>query len=240
MKIVTVPGANAMDEMRRLLDQRADTGLHPTLFGNKESADAIALDYSWSIDSKKVKQVIKQSFQYNLSLELARFYMAEECDEDDQEIRQAEEAWLMVGGREAVRDNHQDDIEAGQESVLYACMDGDELLETAYVGLWQIPEPWHAFAYLGLGEDPDQIIGGAKHCAIHRHWQERWGAEVVALQENRVECFVKRPPLTREDALILAREQYFYCGDLVSQGAGSVVELAEILLGSRLWFFWWD
>jgi hypothetical protein len=55
-----------------------------------------------------------------------------------------------------------------------------------------------------------------------------------------VECFVARPPLTRADALILAREQYFYCGALVHQGAGSVVELAEILIGRKRWYFWWD
>ncbi len=239
VKVITVPGSSAMDEMRRLLAQRAITGLHPTLFGKREAADAIASDFSQATDLKKVRRVIAKSQKYDLPREFARFFEPDELDETELEERRAEEEWVMGESGESAAEKNQEDAGEDEEAVLYTCMDGEELLETTYIGLWQIAEPWQAFAYLGLGEDSDQIIGGVKHCALHRHWQERWGAEVVALQENMVECFVARPPLTRADALILAREQYFYCGALVHQGAGSVVELAEILFGRKRWYFWW-
>jgi Domain of unknown function (DUF4253) len=46
--------------------------------------------------------------------------------------------------------------------------------------------------------------------------------------------------LTRKDALDLAREQYIYCSDIVSQGTGTLEALAAGLLGGTAWFFWWD
>jgi hypothetical protein len=47
-------------------------------------------------------------------------------------------------------------------------------------------------------------------------------------------------PATREEALELAREQYFYCNDIVDQGMGSYRRLAAGLMASDWWFFWWD
>ncbi len=43
----------------------------------------------------------------------------------------------------------------------------------------------------------------------------------------------------RREALKLAREQYLYCGDIVSQGVGSIAGLAAILEVSTHWYFWW-
>ena len=36
----------------------------------------------------------------------------------------------------------------------------------------------------------------------------------------------------------LAREQSTYCGDIVSQGVGSVTKLAAVLLDAPAWHFW--
>jgi len=38
----------------------------------------------------------------------------------------------------------------------------------------------------------------------------------------------------------LAKEQFLYCSDIVEQGAGSIRNLASILLNGRAWYFWWD
>jgi hypothetical protein len=78
------------------------------------------------------------------------------------------------------------------------------------------------------------------HVAILKDWYECWGAEVVAATEGDLELRVQRPPTTPAAALELAKEQYMYCGDLVDQHNGSIAALAELLLGSPVWSFWWD
>ncbi|WP_425147013.1 DUF4253 domain-containing protein [Deinococcus sp.] len=41
-------------------------------------------------------------------------------------------------------------------------------------------------------------------------------------------------------ALEVAREHFAYTTDAVFQGAGSLQDLAQGLLNSNVWFFWWD
>lgn len=80
----------------------------------------------------------------------------------------------------------------------------------------------------------------AEHVARLRRWEERFGAEVVAISHDVVELRVLRPPTTPTACVALAREHYDYCGDIVHQGFGSLARLAGSLLGARAWYFWWD
>lgn len=107
------------------------------------------------------------------------------------------------------------------------------------VALVPTVQPWRVPAYLGLGgwnDCPDT----PEHCAVLRHWHERYGAEIAAVGDDVIELSVTRPPLTREAALALAREQYEYCADIVDQGCETYAGLAATLLRGRIWFFWWD
>jgi hypothetical protein len=63
---------------------------------------------------------------------------------------------------------------------------------------------------------------------------------VAGISEDVVEAAVPLPPQTMEAALILAREQYAYCDDIVSQGCGTIEHLAELLVNRPTWYFWWD
>ena len=78
------------------------------------------------------------------------------------------------------------------------------------------------------------------HVALHRRWQERYGAELVGLSADTLEMRVTRPPRTREEAMVLAGEQYAYCDDIVHQGTENLSNLAAVLLDGTAWFFWWD
>jgi hypothetical protein len=40
--------------------------------------------------------------------------------------------------------------------------------------------------------------------------------------------------------ILLAKEQYAYCADIVEQGVGTIEALAATLLNGHIWFFWWD
>jgi Domain of unknown function (DUF4253) len=55
-----------------------------------------------------------------------------------------------------------------------------------------------------------------------------------------MECTVARPPKTREEAMALAREQFFYCTDIVYQGTESLSLLGATVLNAKAWYFWWD
>jgi hypothetical protein len=63
---------------------------------------------------------------------------------------------------------------------------------------------------------------------------------VACVSGDVIEMTVARPPMTKEAAMELAKEQFLYCPDIVYQGTESVEALAAGLLDARVWFFWWD
>jgi len=94
-------------------------------------------------------------------------------------------------------------------------------------------------AYLAFG-NWNACPRPAVHCALHRYWQANYSTEIMMIGFDTIYCRVGKPINNREDALKLAKEQYAYCGDLVSQGLGTIGKLASGLLHSRYWSFWWD
>lgn len=107
------------------------------------------------------------------------------------------------------------------------------------IGLFPTRNAWEAPAlmrYGGWNENPEAHV----HVALHKRWHERHAARIACMSNDIVECLVDRPPATREAALVLAREQYLYCPDIVDQGVESVEALAATLLNGRVWYFWWD
>lgn len=80
----------------------------------------------------------------------------------------------------------------------------------------------------------------AEHAAIHRYWNEHYGAEIVGLTHDVIECRIDRPPTSREAAMMLATQQYLYCADIVDQGTETIENLAATLLNGKSWYFWWD
>ncbi len=98
---------------------------------------------------------------------------------------------------------------------------------------WQLP------AYLKFGGWNDCPFP-QEHAAVMKYWQEKYGAEIVSMTCTVMECHVERPPQTQEEAMVLARQQYYYCPDIVEQGVEDLSSLAASLLKAPLWFFWWD
>lgn len=79
-----------------------------------------------------------------------------------------------------------------------------------------------------------------EHVAVWKYWQEKYGAEILCVTGDVVEATVKRPPSQKEDCYALAREQFAYCSDIVTQGVGSIDALAKTVQGAQYWYFWWD
>ncbi len=109
-----------------------------------------------------------------------------------------------------------------------------------WIALVPTTSPWEALAHLRFGgwnECPDAEV----HVAMQRDWHRRFGAEVVCVSGDTIEFRVAEPPLERDAALQLAREQFVYSGgDLVYQGTETLNALAASLLGAGTWFVWWD
>ncbi|MGW6396433.1 DUF4253 domain-containing protein [Streptomyces sp. NPDC055103] len=62
-------------------------------------------------------------------------------------------------------------------------------------------------------------------CALLRSWEDRSGAQFVAVFGSELRLSVARPPVEAEDANLLGLEHVLYATDLV---------------GRTSWLFWWD
>ena len=113
-------------------------------------------------------------------------------------------------------------------------------VDGVWIALVPTTRPWEAMAYLDYGgwnACPDTEV----HVAVHKSWNDRYGAEVVCVSGDVVEMRVARPPSDRTGATELAREQFLYSGgDLVYQGYGTMNALASALINADYWYFWWD
>jgi len=78
------------------------------------------------------------------------------------------------------------------------------------------------------------------HVAAFKHWKEAYNCELVGLSYDTFNIRVGKRPQTKEQALNLAVDQNWYCGDLTSQIMGDVPSLAQALKASDWWLFWWD
>lgn len=78
------------------------------------------------------------------------------------------------------------------------------------------------------------------HYAMLKRWHELYGANLLAIEPNVIECFAEQPPMNKEQALKIAREHYGYSNDTIDQGEGEIAAYAYDLLNKKLWTFWWD
>jgi Domain of unknown function (DUF4253) len=100
-------------------------------------------------------------------------------------------------------------------------------------------ESWMAPCYLrtgGYNDHPEPDV----HAALFRLWHEKYGATVACIADSMIEFTVTKPPTTKHESMVLAKQHFAYCPDRVDQGTGSVEALAARLLNASVWFFWWD
>jgi hypothetical protein len=97
----------------------------------------------------------------------------------------------------------------------------------------------HAAAHLRFGawnDCPDP----ATHVAFAERWYRSNGAIPVVNTFDIIEFRVGRPISSRDEAIAIATEQFFYCTDIVYQGCQTLDLLAASLLKAPYWYFWWD
>jgi hypothetical protein len=123
-------------------------------------------------------------------------------------------------------------------SVAYELISGEPKAKV-HIALIPTDDPAAIPAYMHLG-GWNECPSAAYHVAALRAWRDLYGAELIGMAFDTLNLRVSRSPATRKEALALARAQYFYCNDIVSQGVGSPSALAAYLMAHDWWYFWWD
>ena len=120
------------------------------------------------------------------------------------------------------------------------CVTQNNLRQGEELMLVRLPvsEPCRVFAHLPFGSwndcpDAEDLI------AVCKDWQTRYGAVPAMLSHDILQMYVPQPLTDPAEAMRLASEHFTFCEDL-SQGIGTIGALADSLIGSHFWFFWWD
>ena len=217
-----IPGTSAIETLESRRAAYPQSGEYPFLIGSAEELTRIheAAEYNeWEFDD---------IIQNALSLDLSQWIQERREEAAKYEFSESDLQGEWPG----------EILDKGSAS-LHRDMLSGEFISEVFLGLARISEPWHLPAVLKYGEwnaCPEPEV----HCAFHRQWQSKFGAEITGMSSDIVECVVKRPPRDQAASLELAWQQYWYCADIVEQGCGTVSSLAATLITSNYWYFWWD
>lgn len=216
----TFSGEEVVDELARLREDYVKTGAYPVLLGDEEDCDHIQECMEFGADDGLTQaNILAASMQINPEQFLAE---QGECVPSDGQPGE----WPA------------ENVEP-IELVTYLDLETGSPKEEVAIALLRVRQPWEVFATLMWG-GWNACADAANHCAVHRRWYKKYGAEVVSVTGDCVQCWVARPPATQEEALQLAWEQYAYCPDIVLQGTETVSALAAALMVSEFWYFWWE
>lgn len=219
---IEIPGEEAVARLMELRAEFPSTGHYPFLIGDAEEFSR--LDETARFDSRSPAEIIEASMQVDMDSWMKHRRL------------EAEEAELSMA--EILGEWPGTITEKGSICLHLDLLSGKPK-PSILLGTVATDQPWKLPAYLKYGnwnECPPPEI----QCAFHRRWQALYGSQITGMSSDIVECIVLNPPLEPETAIELAWEQFWYCGDIVSQGTATIQNLAATLLESPYWYFWWD
>ena len=108
--------------------------------------------------------------------------------------------------------------------------------EECLILLFPVESFWHIPALLRYGNWND-CPSPDVHVAALRYWNDHYGAQLLSMTFDTMELTVKRPPKTKDEAIELAKQHFYFCGDTAPDG---FLNLASQLKDSTVWTFWWD
>ncbi|MBS1795677.1 MAG: DUF4253 domain-containing protein [Acidobacteria bacterium] len=233
IEIIEVPGTEALLRLFELQEAQPESGKYPFLIGDAASLRMLreAAEFNDDPPAEIVEKALKIRVR-SLFEKLKKSALPYEI-EAERYFANLEGEWEE---KVSMRDIgfHWNDLVRAHRDVLTR-----KFFKKCHLGLAPTTDSWRLPALVRYGGWND-CPKPAEHCAIHRYWQEKYGAEIVSLTGDVIECRVANPPPTEEDSRRLAWEQFAYCSDIVTQGAGTVGALASSLRDSPYWYFWWD
>lgn len=129
-----------------------------------------------------------------------------------------------------------------QEEKLVSYMDEDMPFPEIILAKIPTKKPWEAAIWVPMGgfnSCPDPIA----QAAVFEYWCKKYQAVPAVVTYNTWEFLVSKPPKRNLSSELLAKEQFTFCDDLVSQAQeefATVRALASFLKNSPTWYFWWD
>jgi hypothetical protein len=233
-ELIQCEGKQAVSRLEELRRDWQSGQPYPFLLGDEKSLKYMRENQKF--DKRTVEQIIQASLQINTSAwineQQANFTREQEESPDEEFTAEDllgdwEETTMEVTAQPAIDPLIQYDMATKQIKPLL------------YIGLVNLEEPWMLPAQVRFG-GWNACPEAALQCALMRYWQEKHGAEIITIAHDVIECKVKNPPATKDEAIKLAWEQFWYCEDIVMQGAGTISDLAAGLINSPYWYFWWD
>ena len=217
--IVSVDGADAVDTRAQIVKQHGI--VHPVMMGTPDEIDSLFDGYA--NPKKRARQTLKDA----KAIDVQRFFKTRlaEFQEDNERLDESFFDWPEIFESRTGLTSHCDYTGKPHKKIL--------------IGLLPTAQSWQAAAHLQFGGF-NNCPQPEEHVAVHQYWEQRYGAQVVAMTGDSVE-FELRNPVTEKSILDqLALEQLVYCDDIVFQGTETVGGLAASLHGAKHWFFWWD
>lgn len=225
---------NGNEAISKLLEFRKDfvnSGKYPFIIGNAEGFQLIEDDSFQIPTSSEILEKAK-------SINLTQWFKKEKKDitEEDFDDEFGEYIDAAQNSKESTSES---DLTFEERLLGHKHILSRVNYKKVYLGIAEIKEPWMLPAYVkygGWNACPMPEI----HCALMKHWQEKYKAEIITMTSDVIECKVDNPPTNEEDSKKLAWEQYLYCPDIVEQGTGTIERLSDTLIDSDYWYFWWD
>jgi Domain of unknown function (DUF4253) len=215
-EVITCPGATALEEINRIATGGRG---YPVLLGGAE-------DYERVIENAEESEEDAD--------EIAKRALAIDTDSWLQERFESDPEYY-----EELSGDWPEDVENSGRFIGHTDISSGEPLDQVHIAVLPTEDSWRVPCLLKFG-GWNECPFAEEHAAMFKRWQEKYGARVVTVTGDTIEMSVERPPTTRDDALVLAREQYLYCADIVQQGTETIEALAATLVDGTVWFFWWD
>lgn len=222
-EILQLPIQTALSEFEKLRADYPTTQKYPFFIGGEKNLKLF--ESSPKLSDSEIEDAVSGA----LDLDLSQWFANRQNEESENE-------WFNEG--ELTGEWFEIKSEQAAPYVLREKRLGEKH-EFIYTGLTEVQKPWMLPAVCGFGGWNECPPIDAQ-CAAMKYWQEKYGAEIITLTGDYFECQVEKPPATKEEAMQLAWEQYWFCPDIVDQGTETISNLGAALLDSRLWFFWWD
>lgn len=192
----------------------------------------------WPIISDEVEQLIEY-FELDL--------LEEDVQDTDQIVKLSEliDARKVLAKRYKKNLEHYDTKEGqwpshvrSEEKYSPAMVQSEESISILFCSA---RESWRVLAALRWSGSNDGMTPDY-HTAFLKHWHQKYGAELVCANMSTMELKVAKPPETKSDALTLAKEQFAYCPEIVTQRESpkTIAALAADLYKSPQWCFWWN
>ena len=218
--VVEISGQDALPTLELLKIEGSQNGFFPVLLGAPDEASWL-LDHDTGVTNRRPpEETIAASSRIALPVWFTKKNQADAESSSDEDLIGE---WPSKNAGSDGLSGHLDLLSRRPKAKVL-------IAKIRATNSWEIP------AYLGVGNwnSPEENV------AIAKYWFEKHGATIVTVTGDTLEFVVTKPPTNREEAMTLAWEQFAYCNDIVTQGVGTVSDLAATLLNSSTWYFWWD